>query len=409
MNSNTRFDFILTDEFQKFAKEHSAADPVMLRLKDLSQLPFDKELAIIQLECRKKAKRKIPELAEQLAYPTAVSIEQCTSSILAEFHASLFETDDNVIDLTCGLGIDTFFIAQKAQTVTSVEANDIVAEAAGFNYNRLGRSNISVVCDTAEHFISTHSGELKANAVFVDPSRRLTQDRNLRTYSIKDTTPDVALMLPEIRRFADFMIVKASPMVDISQTIADFPDISDVWILSVKNECKELLFRIDFRTKKEIEIHTLNFDSLHTQIFSYTYGATASPMISSHIGQGHTLCVPNASVMKAGAYNLAAQAFGLRKIAANSHLLFAEKGQPDSFPGRQFEVIDILSLSKPDVKKLKSITGCANIACRNFPLTPEELRKKLRIGDGGEYYIFATTTADAKKILLLCKPQQPTA
>ncbi len=394
------FDFIDTTEFKKFLTENACVNPLKLRLKQFPGLPFDKDLAIIQIECRNKAKKKIPELAEKIAYPTNVSIEQCTSEVLAKFHASLFDGIHTAYDMTCGLGIDTYYISRVAERVFSVDAAEAVAAAAQRNMQALGATNVTIQHSTAEDFLKNNVLE-KDSAIFVDPSRRLTADRSVRTYAIRDTVPDVVTIIKSAESRCQFLIVKASPMCDISQTIADFKNISDIWVLSVKNECKEVLFKIDFRSATDSpSIHCIDVTANGTDNFDFQKNAVA--VSDSNPTAGNILLVPNASIMKAGAYDTVADRFGLQRIAANSHLHISN-GAVEGYPGRQFRIVDVLTLSKADVKKLKGLATAANIACRNFPMKPEELRKRLKMADGSNFYIFATTLADNTKCLICCE------
>ena len=188
------FSFVDNPEFESFISQYSTTDASTLRLKRFDNLKFDKNLAITQIECRRKAKKKLPELAEKIAYPTDVSIEQCSSEILAKFHANLFAGCDAVVDLTCGLGIDSFYIAQQAKSVVSIDAAEIVTSAVKHNMHKLGINNVSVVNDFAESYLDKVKNPF--SAAFIDPSRRLTDDRNSRTYAIKDTVPDLNLIIP---------------------------------------------------------------------------------------------------------------------------------------------------------------------------------------------------------------------
>lgn len=407
MESTSAFSFVDSAAYRDFFSSNKATDLVRLRLKDFKGLPFDKDLALIQLECRKKAASKIPELAEKIAFPTNVSIEQCTSEILAKFHAGLFAEGNSIVDLTCGLGIDSYYFSQIAKNVTAIEFHKIVADAAQFNFKRLGRTNIDVIHDSAEHF--TEQLDFRYHAMFIDPSRRLNSDRTKRTYSILDTTPDLTTIIPQIEGKCRFLIVKASPMFDITQTIRLFPRISDVWILSIKNECKELLFKIDFEEMigRPPIIHTINYEQTHIQQFSYGYGEQADTATYRPPLADDFMYIPNSSVMKAGAYSIVAQAFNLYQISGNSHLLLSESDSYSStFPGSIRPILKVLSFSKADLRILHQIVSAANISCRNFPLSPEELRKRLKIPDGGIYHIYATTLANGKKVLILCGKQR---
>ncbi len=192
-------------------------------------------------------------------------------------------------------------------------------------------------------------------------------------------------------------------MADISQTISDFPGITEVWILSVKNECKELLFKIDFpQTAKQPQIHCIDFVANEAIEFTFKFEDKSISIADGTPHPGQQLFVPNASIMKAGAYDIVADKFGLIRLAANSHLYLSDITTNHEYPGRVFSITNVLSLSKPDIKKIKSSVKSANISCRNFPMKPDDLRKRLKIADGGNDYIFATTLADNSKVLILC-------
>ncbi|MDY6106508.1 MAG: methyltransferase domain-containing protein, partial [Candidatus Limisoma sp.] len=225
-------DFIDSKEFNAFLEQYSSSDPIKLRLKKFSGLTFDLDFAITQISCRQKARRKLPELGERLIYPTAVSIEQCTSEAVARLHGTLFADCRNVYDLTCGLGIDAYYIAQNARRVACCDINPEVAATARHNFNRLGASNIEVECRDAVDASLNLNGY---DACFVDPSRR-GETASMRLYSFADCTPNLKTIVDNIRSAVKFIIVKGSPMVDIAQTINEYPETTDIWVVSVKND-----------------------------------------------------------------------------------------------------------------------------------------------------------------------------
>ena len=251
--------FIESAEFNEFIRKNKDANTMQLRLKKYNDLPFDLEFALQQIDCRKKATGKIPELAEKIIYPTQVSIEQATSEVLAKFHSQLFAGQKSVLDLTCGLGVDDYYIAQQVETVTTIDINPTVTDIAIRNFKQLGRNNITVLCLDSEVFVQHNSKHF--DACFADPSRRLGGDRNQRLYSLSDCVPSIQDVMSKLKETVNFIIVKASPMIDLTKTIKDYPGISDIWILSVKNDCKELLFKIPFDnapSNEDILIHTIN-------------------------------------------------------------------------------------------------------------------------------------------------------
>ena len=402
----TDFRFLQTEEYNNFIIENENADTLRLRLKSHSGNKFDIKFAIMQIECRQKTKQKLPTLYNKLTFPTNLSIEQCTSEVLAEFHAKLFSGCDSVADLTCGLGIDSYHISKYCNSLTSVELNTTVSEVADYNFRNLGCQNIHVENCDAETFTKNLTHHI--SGVFIDPSRRVDDDSNKRVYKISDCSPNLRTVISNLKDKADFIIIKASPMVDITQTLRDFENITHIWILSVKNECKELLFRIDFtddNKSKKIPIDTLNFEKgtvqTHTLIWGNDYRANI-PELSPELSVGNLLYVPNSSIMKSGIPESLCGNFDIRQIAINSHL-YIGTDYICEFPGKVYKINDILTLSKEDIRKLRTNIKNANIACRNFPLKPDELRKKLKIKDGGENYIFATKLNGNRNVLIICK------
>ena len=394
------FSFLETESYKSFIAEYGDADTIKLRLKAFHELPFDKEFAIRQIECSKKAKAKIPELSESWIYPTNLSIEQCTAETIAKFHASLFEGCGNVVDFTCGLGIDSYYISQKVKSLTTVEIDSTIAGTAAYNFKKAGAGNITVVNADAETYAAGIEGQL--SAAFIDQARRGKD--NSRVYNINDCVPDIKSIIRSINGKTGFLIAKTSPMIDITDTLRQFREITEVWVISLKNECKELLFRFDFTCSgSPVKINTINFESGDTQLFSTEGGIFKNQAAARDPEENGLLMLPNSSVMKAGIFNELCERYGLSPIAANSHLFISSGTPTDGFPGKIYRIERILTLSKPDIKALKQTTEAANIACRNFPLTPDGLYKKLKIKNGGDYYLFATTISSGKKLLLLCK------
>lgn len=394
------FDFINNKDFIDFIEKNKNVTPTSLRLKKFKDTTFDINFAITQIACRNKAKSKLPSLYDKIFYPTDISIEQCTTETVAEFHGSLFKGCDTVYDFTCGLGIDSFFISQNAKTVRSFDINEKVAEIANENYKRLNQPNITAFQGDSTEVAKNITGQISAG--FIDPSRRDKTDSSSRLYSLESCEPDVKIIIDSIKDKANFLIVKASPMIDITQTIKYIDEISDIWIISIKNDCKELLFKVDFKQKTEkISLHTINYENSKVETFDSIFrnNDSSSKFVTPEIG--NYLYLPNSSIMKANLFGAISENFKLAKIAVNSHL-YSGPDKKANFPGKIFSIDNICGMSKSEVINLRKSIKIANIACRNFPLSPDALKSKLKIKDGGEVYIFATTTAENKHILLIC-------
>lgn len=393
-------DFIDSKEFNAFLEQYGSSDPIKLRLKKFSGLTFDLDFAITQISCRQKARRKLPELGERLIYPTAVSIEQCTSEAVARLHGTLFADCRNVYDLTCGLGIDAYYIARNARHVACCDINPEVAATARHNFNRLGASNIEVECrDAVDASLSLNGYD----ACFVDPSRR-GETASMRLYSFADCTPNLKTIVDNIRSAVKFIIVKGSPMVDIAQTIKEYPETTDIWVVSVKNDCKELLFKIDFTSAGDEPptVRTINYESDRVETFHTRFSTDPETATYAHPQEGKRLFVPNASVMKSRQFSQLSDTYGISKISPDT-ALFVGDTAVECFPGKQYVVERILSLSKPDIKQLRMLYPAADITCRHFPLSAAELRKRLKISEGGNVHIYATTCYDNRHVLLVCR------
>ena len=378
------------------------ANTYKLLLKDEPQLTFDKSFAILQLECRRKARGKIPDLLqhERFLFPKSISAEQCTHELVARFHASLFNADDHVLDMTMGLGVDDYYIAQRVKSITAVEMDCEIAEVAAYNFASLA-PNIEVVQSDSVEYLKNLENEKRFDAIFIDPARR--GEMGQRLYGFADCQPDVLSAIPLIRQHCDKLFVKASPMLDVTQSIRELGDsLTDVWAVSIKNECKELFFRLDFTAPVDgIMLHTLNHDGNDWQQFTASYQAsTQSTTPPTDIHKAGILLEPNASIMKLGCYNAVEQMFDTPQVAPNSHLMLSENTIAD-FPGRQFKILEIISFKDKEIKQLSRRIKQVNVATRNFRLSAEALKKRLRVSDGGSLYLFATTLSTGEQILIL--------
>ncbi|MBR7043089.1 MAG: SAM-dependent methyltransferase, partial [Prevotella sp.] len=352
---------------------------------------------------------------EEIAYPPHLSMEQCSSEQTAQYKAQLlarfvstFSKQVHFIDLTGGLGVDFSFIAQAIGTCKAVyvERDAHLCELARHNFPLLGLPNAEIVCDTAENYLHQRSTVTHppSTILFLDPARRDAHGN--RTYALADCTPNVLEIRDELLKIADFIVLKLSPMLDWHRAIEELGNVSEVHIVSVANECKEMLLVMK-KNPENLKIFCVN----DQQLFSYEETGTmaqkhAVPCISnvaSLVGKSH-LFVPNASVMKAGCFAELCEQFHLEALAPNSHL-FVRVGddKQEDFPGRKFQISAISSMNKREIREKLSGIAQANIAVRNFPMKPEELRRRLKMREGGDTYIFATTLAGKKHVLIVCK------
>ena len=408
---------MLNEATRQFVRLHAADDVRRLALQTHAAPDVDLPLALNQIRGRQIARQKLPSWAEieEIAYPPHLSMEQCSSEQTAQYKAQLlarfvstFSKQVHFIDLTGGLGVDFSFIAQAigACKAVYVERDAHLCELARHNFPLLGLPNAEIVCDTAENYLHQRSTVTHppSTILFLDPARRDAHGN--RTYALADCTPNVLEICDELLKIADFIVLKLSPMLDWHRAVEELGNVSEVHIVSVANECKEMLLVMK-KNPENLKIFCAN----DQQLFSYEETGTmaqkhAVPCISnvaSLVGKSH-LFVPNASVMKAGCFAELCEQFHLEALAPNSHL-FVRVGddKQEDFPGRKFQISAISSMNKREIREKLSGIAQANIAVRNFPMKPEELRRRLKMREGGDTYIFATTLADKKHVLIVCK------
>ncbi len=346
---------------------------------------------------RQKAKYKLPTwfANTEIIYPAPLSVEQSSSEITANYKAALYAKSGHtkLIDLTGGMGVDTTAFAGFHKQVIYVEQNEALIPMAHHNFEVLGYDNIEVRNDNAINFLSNNPTTPDTH-YYIDPARR-DSSKN-KVFKIEDCEPD---MLSIKHLLGDFLI-KYSPILDIKLAIEQLESITEVHIVAVENEVKELLF-LKQGNEESTRIVCTNFLSDGTQqTFSFTYDEEQQASVHHALPKQY-IYEPNAAILKAGAFKSIAQVFGLDKLAVNSHLYTADTLIKD-FPGRSFICEAICKFDKKEI--LSNLPGNqANISTRNFPMKPDEIRKKLGLKDGGDIYLFATENYHQQKIVLICR------
>lgn len=390
-----------TNEFRQFVKEHAADDLNRLLLSASRYPSIDVAFAVEQIASRRQIRDKLPAwyANDALLFPSKISAEQCSSEQTASYKQRLVKESDRLCDLTGGLGIDSFYFSRQVSHVTYIERFPAYCEAARHNFAALNVANITIVEGDSKELVA---GLPEVDVFYIDPARR--GEGNKRVYALTDCEPDLPALLPELFRHAPKVIAKLSPMADIRLTLDLLPGTTGIHVLSVKNECKELLFVVE-RDAEMVSpaIHCINFNcngSEESFIFS---------LMDEQVEELHLACQmkryfyePNASLLKAGAFKSTAARFGMEKLHVSSHLYTSDE-RKDNFPGRSFVVEEVYPFSGKLCKSLAKDIPQANITVRNFPLSVDELRKRTKIADGGEVYLFATTLADNSKILVKCR------
>ena len=398
---------------EEFIKLHETDDVRQLALKAHGVEGIDLPYCLDQIAGRQTARRKLPSWAavDSIVYPPHISMEQCSSeqtalykkSVLDRLHSSTFNLHSSTyIDLTGGFGVDFSFMSRGFRRAVYVERQEHLCDMASHNFRCLDMDNVEVVCDEAEDYLDYCE---EADVIYLDPARR--DSHGGRTFAISDCTPDVIALLPLLLTKARLVMLKLSPMLDWRKAIADLGKkyIIEVHIVSVENECKELLLLLSSSPSSSIvpSLHCVNITGKN--ISSFIVPVSPMPISSSpnsHVSTYAYLYEPNASIMKAGCFDVLAERYpGILKIAPNSHLFVSETEIPD-FPGRCFSIDKMTTMNKKELRSALSGIKSANIATRNFPLSVAELRKRLKLEDGGDTYIFATTGCENEHILFIC-------
>ena len=398
---------LINEKTWDFIRQHANDDVRKLALQGAKDAEVDLQMALQQIAGRQTARRKLPSWAsvDGVVYPPHLNMEQCSSEQTARYKASLTpipspkgEGSGVFVDLTGGFGVDFYWMSQRFKQRVYVEQNESLCTISSHNFEVLGHKCSVCCCDTATYLTTMPHVDL----IYMDPARR--NEHGGRAYGIEDCSPNVLELLPLLMEKASRVMLKLSPMLDWRKAVEDLKYVSEVHIVSVDNECKELLLLLDKECSGDLHVVCVNLSKDGEQSFTFSPSPFLSSPSSSLLtsSPSHFLYEPNASIMKAGCFDALAAKFPVWPVSANSHL-FLSSDEIVDFPGRRFQ---ILAISSANGKALKVAAGSlerANIAVRNFPMTAEQLRKKLKLKDGGDTYIFATTTADKQHQLFICR------
>lgn len=438
-----------------FIRQHQDEDVRQLAFLGSKYPDVDMPFALDQIRGRQMARTKLPRWAniDGIIYPPHISMEQCSSEVTAmykaELAARLVKNNQrntrighslgkiNFLDMTGGFGVDFSYIAAQLGVQSMyVERQAHLCEAAKENFDRLGLKNITVLHGDGVEIL--HRLEKPLQLIFIDPARR--DDAGNKVVSLQDCTPDVTLLQDEMLEKSDFVIIKLSPMLDWHRAVNELKQVREVHIVSTGNECKELLLVLSSslgdKAKSSTEVdeahvsetddetsHLKVYCINDNQVMSYDETDKSVVSIASGIECGIVelekcsseenelsqdsskplyLYEPNASLMKAGCFGAISSRYGVKMLEKNSHLFISDKPVHD-FPGRAFRIKAVSSFNKKELKRQLSGVTKANIATRNFPLSVAELRKRFKLKDGGDTYIFATTLSDESHVLFICE------
>ncbi len=389
---------ILSQPTLDFIRDHAHEDIHALALQAPKYPDVDMPTAILQIAGRQAAVHKVPSWAavEGILYPRHLSMEQCSSETTALYKASLL-SGNTLTDLTGGLGIDCAFLATKFKHISYVERQEELCEIASHNFPLLGLNHITIYNEDA----ITHLGQMdREDCIFIDPARR--NEHGGKTVAISDCEPDVAELEELLLSKAGRVMIKLSPMLDLALALRTMKHTQEVHVISVNNDCKELLLIIgETSPTHRIPVHCINLTSKGKQHFVFTREEEAETVCAYTGKVGAYLYEPNASVLKAGAFRCIAASYHTKKLHPNSHLYTSDEWIED-FPGRAFLVTGQCSFNKKEIKECLGDIKKANITVRNFPATVAEIRKRTKLSEGGEAYLFATTLSNDQKVLIRC-------
>ncbi|TBV26553.1 class I SAM-dependent methyltransferase [Meridianimaribacter sp. CL38] len=390
MNKN-----ILNTINQEFINENINSNTADLLLKKNHHSDVDIKLLVEQIEAKKRCKTKLPTWfnTEKIYYPNKLNIEQTSSEVTAKYKSSLI-TGNSIIDLTGGFGIDCYYFSKKFKEVTHCEINSELSEIVSHNYKELGVNTIETITNDGVSQLLNNNKQY--DWVYIDPSRR--HDTKGKVFFLKDCLPDVPKQLNTIFNHTNNVMIKTSPLLDISVGISELNYVKTIHVITVNNEVKELLWILEKGVEAETSIKTVNINKTVEETFDFKLNEEQA--ITTNFSEPLTyLYEPNAAVLKSGGFKSVSKQLNVLKLHQHTHLYTLQ--DLVEFPGRRFKIERVLPYNKQLLKK--ELHEKANISTRNFPEAVQQIRKKFKIKDGGDTYVFFTTNLHNEKIVIICK------
>jgi precorrin-6B methylase 2 len=377
-------------EVQDFIKKNLNVDIQKLILKGSPFADISIQEIAIQIDGKKKVEKKLPTWfkTEGIIFPSKLNLEQASSEITATYKANLI-TKGNLIDLTGGFGVDDFAFAKNAKKVIHCEVNEELSTIVSNNFTHLGVANIEFKIGDSYKVLQQIK---KVDTIYIDPSRRVN---TIRVFLLKDCEPNVVERQGLYLSKADKIIIKTAPMLDISSALQVLKQVSEVHVISVNNECKEILFVLEKKMKPEPEIFCALLNNHHQIIYPFRYSEEKALQIKAKPLKNY-LYEPDAAILKAGFFKSLTQQFKIDKIHQHTHLYTSEI-LVENFAGKTFKIIKTTPFQN---FKTSKTTAKANVVTRNFNLKPEEIKKQFKIKDGGNLYLFFCTDCKEQKVVL---------
>lgn len=389
-----------------FIENHFSEDTDKLLLKYHSQMVDDIDYlyCINQIKLRRKFAEKFPSffLRKDFLFPLSLNLEQSSSEHTAAYKSMLLNDGESLLDLTAGFGVDDIYFSKKAKKIVCVEQNKMLVDLLSYNFECLQAKNYFCVNADSEEYLLTAEN---FDVIYLDPARR-DENKN-KVFEIESSQPNVLKLIDVLKSKSKRIILKLSPMMDLKQIEKSFENISDIHIVSLKNECKEILVEIKNQEVKEINYHCVDIKSLSFEGEEFFLCFNKIIQRKNKIIQRNNLQIqrvekflyePNVSILKLGVFDALIEKYDFEKLHRNSHL-FTSENLIENFEGRSFEVIEQRNASPKALKDIKQ----ANITVRNFPQTVKEIRNKTKIKEGGELYLFFTTIGEEERTCIVCK------
>ena len=387
---------LLNTVIQEFIDDNLSTNVTALLLKGITFDGVEAKEVIEQIEAKNKCKDKLQTWfkTSNIYYPNKLNIEQTSSEATAQYKSDIIN-GKTIIDLTGGFGVDCFYFSKNFEKATHCEIDTKLSNIVTHNYKLLGVNNIETVNDNGLEYIKNFIKEY--DWIYIDPSRR--HDSKGKVFYLKDCLPNVPEHLELLFKHSNNILIKVSPMLDISVGLSELKFVKDIHIIAVNNEVKELLFYLEKDFDGNIMVKTVNTKKKNTELFNFNIDQ--EQLAESTIGfPQNYLHEPNAAILKAGAFKIVSQTLNIQKLHQHSHLYTSH--DKIEFPGRSFKIIKTIPYSKKLVAKyIKNIK--ANITIRNFPEPVDKIRTKFKIKDGGTLYAFFTINCNNDKIVILCE------
>lgn len=391
MNTN-----ILNTEIQEFINKNINSNTSSILLKGTNFETVSTKEIVAQIEAKNKCKSKLPTWFEtpNIYYPNKLNIEQTSSEVTATYKSKIV-SGKSIIDLTGGFGVDCYYFSKSFETVTHCELNESLQPISQHNFQVLRAKNINSIQDDGLKVLTNLNQQF--DWIYIDPSRR--HDSKGKVFYLSDCLPNVPEHLDVLFKYSKKILIKASPMLDISIGLKELQYTKAIHIVAVNNEVKELLFVLEKDYNAEVEITTINIKKDEAQTFNFLLKKELDAISSYSIPKSY-LYEPNAALMKSGAFKLISEHLNVDKLHQHTHLYTSD--ELISFPGRRFVIKETLDYNKKVLKK-KFSNQKLNVSTRNFPEGISQLKKQFKIKDGGQLYVFFITNSDYKKMVLMCE------